>query len=415
METVTYKEFGLSVSWWDVGGNPKVRRFSRHTMVDADALVFVVDGTAPEQLPEARDYLATLLSLPEAPDSTPVVIVVNDKSACGGTCLSVAEVTRRLELHKLTVDRQWWICGTNAAFPRRDKTPAFDDTLKQLWQYLSATPEAVMKKAARKVGSSHWHYPPELPWGVEECPLSRSVTGCCGCRPCRDRVVVDAANTAMNSISDGVADELTPPENLHAWFWHGAELDARTRRWAGAALPPDDEAATYRVWKHRLVDSAKCYAQRKGATIIPVPPLSTGGTALWPEAAGGAGSDAAFDDPTKGRMADDEPQKPTANCFDKDGCGQAPSAIPEPLDPSPAELGLDAVQRLERLTSSDAIIGAFLDLEQAMSQHTAVVQREVLISSAKKARSRVGDQAWTPDVAKAFANVLRAATAHSGA
>lgn len=60
VETVRYQK--MDMTFWDVGGQTKLRPLWRHYYRNTDALVFVVDSSDVERLAEARDELHHVLA-----------------------------------------------------------------------------------------------------------------------------------------------------------------------------------------------------------------------------------------------------------------------------------------------------------------------------------------------------------------
>ncbi|KAA0145687.1 hypothetical protein FNF28_07825 [Cafeteria roenbergensis] len=94
--SVVNREYrGLRFTFWDLGGGAPLRPYWRHHFVGAQAVVFVVDASAPDMLDEAREALRACatddqLSWP------PFCVLVNKADAPGAMALS--DVTAALEV-----------------------------------------------------------------------------------------------------------------------------------------------------------------------------------------------------------------------------------------------------------------------------------------------------------------------------
>lgn len=102
METVTFQKLTLIV--WDVGG-----QILKHYFPNTTILVFVVDSSDIERIPEAKEKLFSLLAEPELADSH-LLVFANKQDMPNAR--SPAELTQLLDLGSLK-NREWFICGTN--------------------------------------------------------------------------------------------------------------------------------------------------------------------------------------------------------------------------------------------------------------------------------------------------------------
>ncbi|GIQ80922.1 small GTPase superfamily, ARF type [Kipferlia bialata] len=84
----------MSVSLWDVGGSVGFRK-TWENYYDADALVFVIDASEPDRLPEAIRELDHLLSNEEL-DGVPLVICLNKQDKEG--CITPMSLLRKVPL-----------------------------------------------------------------------------------------------------------------------------------------------------------------------------------------------------------------------------------------------------------------------------------------------------------------------------
>ncbi|CCD63776.1 ADP-ribosylation factor 1-like 1 [Caenorhabditis elegans] len=108
VETVTFQKITLTV--WDVGGQKKIRALWKYYFPNTTTLVFVVDSSDIERIPEAKEELFSLLAEPELADSH-LLVFANKQDMPNAR--SPAELTQLLDLGSLK-NREWFICGTNA-------------------------------------------------------------------------------------------------------------------------------------------------------------------------------------------------------------------------------------------------------------------------------------------------------------
>lgn len=104
VETIEYKNFKFTV--WDVGGQPKLRPLWRHYYFNTQAVIFVVDATDAERLPEAQAELTKLMTERELKDAS--LLIFANKENCEGA-QGVAALTESLGVHKLCLGRSWHI------------------------------------------------------------------------------------------------------------------------------------------------------------------------------------------------------------------------------------------------------------------------------------------------------------------
>lgn len=74
VETVSHKNIILQA--WDVGGRSKIRPLLRHYYQNTEAVIFVVDSSDEERLPEAERELLCLVSESEL-EGVPVAVALN--------------------------------------------------------------------------------------------------------------------------------------------------------------------------------------------------------------------------------------------------------------------------------------------------------------------------------------------------
>lgn len=105
VETVRYKK--MEMTFWDVGGQTKLRPLWRHYYRGTDALVFVVDSADVDRLTEAREELHHVLGDDEM-RSAAVLVLANKQDLRGAE--SVASVTEKMGLSSMR-ERQWLVQG----------------------------------------------------------------------------------------------------------------------------------------------------------------------------------------------------------------------------------------------------------------------------------------------------------------
>ncbi|NXK94092.1 ARL14 protein, partial [Formicarius rufipectus] len=98
------KDFILT--FWDVGGQEKMRQLWSHFLEDTDALLYVVDSSEKRRLEESRKELELILKN-ESLRNVPVVVLANKQDLPGA--LNAEEITRRLKVKKYCSDRTWYV------------------------------------------------------------------------------------------------------------------------------------------------------------------------------------------------------------------------------------------------------------------------------------------------------------------
>ncbi|KAK8395918.1 hypothetical protein O3P69_005797 [Scylla paramamosain] len=96
VETIEYKNFKFTV--WDVGGQLKLRPLWRHYYFNTQAVIFVVDATDVERLPEAQTELTKLMTERELKDASLLIFANKENSE---HALGMPALTDSLGLHKL--------------------------------------------------------------------------------------------------------------------------------------------------------------------------------------------------------------------------------------------------------------------------------------------------------------------------
>ncbi|NXS35722.1 ARL14 protein, partial [Pomatostomus ruficeps] len=105
------KDFTLT--FWDVGGQKKMRELWSNFLEDADGLLYVVDSSDKRRLEESRREFELILKN-ESIRNVPVVVLANKQDLPGA--LNAEEVTRRFKMQKFCSDRSWYVqpcCATS--------------------------------------------------------------------------------------------------------------------------------------------------------------------------------------------------------------------------------------------------------------------------------------------------------------
>jgi len=119
VETVAYKKIQFTV--WDVGGQQKIRPLWQYCMPftavkqmvsnhypdfnNADGIIFVVDSSDRDRIPEAKEEIRMLMNNDQLQDS--LLLVFANKQDMPGA-MSVSELTDKLELRRFG-QRTWYI------------------------------------------------------------------------------------------------------------------------------------------------------------------------------------------------------------------------------------------------------------------------------------------------------------------
>ena len=96
----------VSLAMWDVGGLDKVRSLWRHYYRNTEALIFVVDSTDRDRLPEAKEALHSALADVELRDCSYLLVFANKQDLPGAA--ATGEVAEGLGLDELR-GRSWHI------------------------------------------------------------------------------------------------------------------------------------------------------------------------------------------------------------------------------------------------------------------------------------------------------------------
>ncbi|NXS42141.1 ARL14 protein, partial [Balaeniceps rex] len=100
----TGKDFTLT--FWDVGGQQKMRQVWCNFLENTDGLLYVVDSSDKQCLDESKKEFELILKN-EFMKSVPVVVLANKQDLPGA--LNAEEITRRFNMKKCCSDRNWYV------------------------------------------------------------------------------------------------------------------------------------------------------------------------------------------------------------------------------------------------------------------------------------------------------------------
>ncbi|KFQ48687.1 ADP-ribosylation factor-like 14, partial [Pelecanus crispus] len=100
----TEKDFTLT--FWDVGGQQKMRQVWCNFLENTDGLLYVVDSSDKHSLEESKKEFELVLKN-EFMKSVPVVVLANKQDLPGA--LNAEEITRRFNMKKYCSDRNWYV------------------------------------------------------------------------------------------------------------------------------------------------------------------------------------------------------------------------------------------------------------------------------------------------------------------
>jgi tripartite motif-containing protein 23 len=109
VETLEFKN--VKITLWDVGGQHKLRPLWKHYYLNTQAVIFVIDASDRDRLPEANGELVKLVSEKELKDAC-LLILANKQDVAG--CASIEEITDQFSLYKLCCGRSWHIQACEA-------------------------------------------------------------------------------------------------------------------------------------------------------------------------------------------------------------------------------------------------------------------------------------------------------------
>ncbi|NWI87339.1 ARL14 protein, partial [Pitta sordida] len=97
---------GFTLTFWDVGGQEKMRQCWSNFLEEADGLLYVVDSSDKRRLEESRREFELILKN-ESLKNVPVVVLANKQDLPGA--LNAEEVTRRFKVKLSCSDRDWYV------------------------------------------------------------------------------------------------------------------------------------------------------------------------------------------------------------------------------------------------------------------------------------------------------------------
>ncbi|NXA40344.1 ARL14 protein, partial [Eudromia elegans] len=100
----TQKDFTLT--FWDVGGQQKMRQLWGNFLENTDGLLYVVDSSDKQRLEESKKEFERVLRN-EFLKNVPVVLLANKQDLPGA--LNAEEVTRRFNMKRYCSDRNWYV------------------------------------------------------------------------------------------------------------------------------------------------------------------------------------------------------------------------------------------------------------------------------------------------------------------
>ena len=109
VETLEFKN--VKITMWDVGGQQKLRPLWKHYYLNTQAVIFVIDASNRERLPEAHSELVKLVSEKELKDAC-LLILLNKQDV--PHCASIEEITDQFSLYKLCCGRSWHVQACEA-------------------------------------------------------------------------------------------------------------------------------------------------------------------------------------------------------------------------------------------------------------------------------------------------------------
>ena len=107
VETLDYK--GANLTFWDVGGNDKIRSLWKYYFKNTDGLIYVVDSNDRNRINESSEELTKLLKEEELKDC-PILIFANKQDLNGA--LTPGNITDKLNMGKY-FNRKWIVFGAS--------------------------------------------------------------------------------------------------------------------------------------------------------------------------------------------------------------------------------------------------------------------------------------------------------------
>ncbi|XP_010164713.1 ADP-ribosylation factor-like protein 14 [Antrostomus carolinensis] len=96
----------LTLTFWDVGGQQKMRQVWCNFLENTDGLLYVVDSADKRRLEESKKEFEVVLKN-EFIKNVPVVVLANKQDLPGA--LNAEEITRRFNVKKYCSDRNWYV------------------------------------------------------------------------------------------------------------------------------------------------------------------------------------------------------------------------------------------------------------------------------------------------------------------
>ncbi|XP_074045352.1 ADP-ribosylation factor-like protein 11 [Macrotis lagotis] len=109
VESLEASKYG-SVTLWDVGGQDQLRSSWKDYLEDTDSLLYVLDSTDEDRLPEATIELENVLNNAHMA-GVPLLVLANKQEMPGA--LSLLEIRDRMRLERFN-DRCWELRGCSA-------------------------------------------------------------------------------------------------------------------------------------------------------------------------------------------------------------------------------------------------------------------------------------------------------------
>eukprot|EP01088_Endostelium_zonatum_P001143 TRINITY_DN11433_c0_g1_i1.p1 TRINITY_DN11433_c0_g1~~TRINITY_DN11433_c0_g1_i1.p1 ORF type:complete len:177 (-),score=40.13 TRINITY_DN11433_c0_g1_i1:71-601(-) len=105
VETIKYKN--VRFDCWDAGGQTKFRRLWHHYCQNSSGVIFVIDSTDRDRLPEAKEELYRILKEDSLQDV--ILLILANKQDVEGA-MTKDDISRELEMDKLS--KKNYIVGT---------------------------------------------------------------------------------------------------------------------------------------------------------------------------------------------------------------------------------------------------------------------------------------------------------------
>ncbi|NXE21053.1 ARL14 protein, partial [Ardeotis kori] len=96
----------FTLTFWDVGGQQKMRQAWCNFLENTDGLLYVVDSSDKRRLEESKKEFELILKN-DFLKSVPVVVLANKQDLPGA--LNAEEITRRFHMKKYCSDRNWYV------------------------------------------------------------------------------------------------------------------------------------------------------------------------------------------------------------------------------------------------------------------------------------------------------------------